>query len=85
MKNTIIKDVAEIISETPCRDGVANHIIAQAGNSYGIAGTTRLRDLARMFRCIDGNGTFPYFYSHNRYFPTRDFKDFCRGYVRKYS
>lgn len=74
---TIGKQVAALIAETPCRQGIANHVVAQAGNGYGIAGTTLLRELARMFRCIDGNGTVAYYYSHGRYYPSVPFKRFC--------
>jgi hypothetical protein len=81
--NTVITDVARLISETPCRKGIHNHIVLTAGGDFVISGTQRLRELAKRFRCVDGNGIYAYYYNHNRYFPSLKFKVFCKWYARK--
>jgi len=78
----VITAVARIVAQAKVSEGVSNAVIQAAGMTYCMSGTARLRDLARFFRCIDGNGVIPYFYRSNRYYPTQPFKRFCSRYAR---
>jgi len=79
----VINAVAQIVAQTKVGEGVSNAVIQSAGTAYCMSGTARLRELARFFKCIDGNGVIPYFYRSSRYFPSLPFKRFCSRYARE--
>jgi hypothetical protein len=86
-KMSTILCVANLIAETPCKVGVANHVVAAADPNHKLSGTQRLRELAKRFRLSDGAFVFPwpYEYRHNRYYPTAAFKRFCKRFIKERS
>jgi hypothetical protein len=89
-KMSTILCVANLIAETPCRVGVANHVIAGADPNHGLSGTQRLRELAKRFKfsdewSFDMKHYFAYQYDHNRYYPTAAFKRFCKRFIKERS
>ena len=82
-KMSTICCVAKLISETPCKFGVSNHIIARADEFHPLSGTQRLRELAKRYRLFRGDKLiWPYEYRHNRYYPTAAFKRFCKWFIK---
>lgn len=75
--------VAELISETPCRDGVLTSKVRAANPKHPESGRKRLREMAKRFIKLNPNQV-PYFYDHNRFFPTGPFKKFCRAEMKRY-
>lgn len=82
-KMTTICHVAKLISETPCKTGVANWRIAIADPEHQMSGTQRLRELAKRFLLSNVYHISAYYYDHNRYYPTAPFKRFCAKFVRE--
>jgi hypothetical protein len=74
--------VAELISETPCREGVLTSKVRAANPKHPESGRKRLREIARRFRLMTGQ--VPYHYEDNRFFPTGPFKKFCRAEMKRY-
>ena len=86
-KMSTILCVAKLIAETPCRFGVANHVVAQADPNHKLSGTQRLRELAKRYYLSDWfwKADYAYQYRHNRYYPTAAFKHFCAKFVKERS
>jgi hypothetical protein len=84
--NSVILQVAKLITETDCRDGVENWMVARIDNEHQMSGTQRLRELAKRFYLSDDwNCDIAYEYSHNRYYPTATFKKFCHRYIKEHT
>ena len=83
-KMSTILCVAKVIAETPCKLGVSNAIVARADENHPLSGTQRLMELAK--RAILTTGFMgPYEYRHNRYYPTLQFKIFCKRFIKERS
>jgi hypothetical protein len=83
-KMSTILCVARVISLTPCKFGVANHVVAAADPEHKLSGLQRLRELSK--RCSLTTGiVWPYHYDHNRYYPTVPFKRFCKSFIKQRS
>ena len=76
------KAVCELIADTPCREGVPTGRVRSANPAHPESGRKRLREIAVRFR--DLTGRTPYYYDHNRFYPTGPFRAYCRREAKKY-
>jgi hypothetical protein len=76
-------EVARVIAETPCREGVLSRVVRSANPEHPESGRKRLRDtLAKRYKLLHGKA--PYHYDNGRFYPTGPFKRYCRQIVRDY-
>jgi hypothetical protein len=74
--------VANLISQTPCRDGIESSRIRAANWKHPESGRKRLREMAKRYRALFHKDA--YHYDHNRFYPTLSFKQFCKREMRRY-
>ena len=75
--------VAQLIAETPCREGVLSGRVRAANPAHPESGRKRLREIKDRFR--EANPCkVAYYCRENRFYPTGDFKRYCRAEMRRY-